>query len=118
MSKTHTKTAPWRLAQTGTTLGPFEDEIRLYTNGELFAFTRTDTSGWTDRPNVCQLYLSLADFVSTYPDLEFQDTEENRRLLLESLDKATEAVTADPDGKTFLDILRELLPVIGADDEE
>ena len=117
MSKTANKTA-WRLAQTGTTAGPFEDEIRLYTNGELFAFTRTDTCGWTDKPNVCELYLSLADFVSTYPDLEFPDNEENRRLLLETLDKATALHEADPDGKTFLDILRELLPVIQEDDRD
>ena len=67
-------------------------------DGELDVFTRTDLDDLSGKKDVCQVFLSLADFAAGVPDAEFPDGEQNFEKFCDIIDKAYGKAQDEHDG--------------------
>lgn len=67
-------------------------------DGKLDVFTRTDLDDLGGKKDVCQVFLSLADFAAGVPDAEFPDGEQNFEKFCDIIDKAYGKAIDEHDG--------------------
>lgn len=106
----------WKLAEDESVPFPVGQRICLYTCGDRRVYTRTDEDDIRERKGICEVYTTLYDFVrGPEPDLEFDDTQENRELFLRMLNHASDM---SHDLSTFVKTLREGMPVPETDETD
>ena len=113
----------WSLREDFTSPWPINQRITVYGEGGRQVYTRTDQDDTRGREGVCEVYTDFREFMEgPAPDLEFEDTEENRILLLKALDTAesllrTRRVTDTPE-TVILETLRKMMPRIKEEDND
>lgn len=107
----------WSLREDFTSPWPINQRITVYGEGGRQVYTRTDQDDTREREGVCEVYTDFREFMEgPAPDLEFEDTEENRALLMKALNTIesllrTRRVTDTPE-TVITETLRRMMPPI------
>lgn len=113
----------WSLREDFTSPWPINQRITVYGEGGRQVYTRTDQDDTRGKEGVCEVYTDFREFMEgPAPDLEFEDTEENRILLLKALDTAESLLrrrrVTDAPETVILETLRKMMPRIKEEDND